>query len=328
MRTGIDCFGRQWEENSKLLSPEKDLTSQTFGSLTVLFRVQNDSQGNSYWLTSCKCGNELVVKGVSLRNGHTSSCGCTKREIISEKLTRSFSIGEQVGNWTIMYKAPGFLGKGAHWHCMCKCGTEKNVSGESLRTGTSTSCGCMNKKQLSEMFLIDLTGRRFGALTVLGVTNKRSGRDRYWTVLCDCGNIKDVSGHSLRRGDVASCGCQSMSAGETIISNLLKNNNIAFETEYVFSDLLSDAGFYLRFDFAIFNNDGTLDRLVEYDGRQHTVPIDFFGGTEYFDKLHYHDTLKNQYALSHNIPLVRIPYYERNALSVDDILGNKYLITI
>lgn len=37
------------------------------------------------------------------------------------------------------------------------------------------------------------------------------------------------------------------------------------------------------------------------------------------------DTLKNQYALSHNIPLVRIPYSKRDSMTLDDILGDSYL---
>ena len=37
------------------------------------------------------------------------------------------------------------------------------------------------------------------------------------------------------------------------------------------------------------------------------------------------DKIKNNYALSHNIPLVRIPYWERDNITLDLLLGNKYL---
>lgn len=326
MRSGIDCRGRQWNENPNLLANDKNLSNKVFGRLTVLFRVQNDKQGNSYWLTHCQCGNYLVVKGTSLRNGHTSSCGCAQKEIVSEKLARNLTLGEQFGCWTVMCRAQGHRGKGAYWHCRCQCGTEKDVPSEALRLGASKSCGCMAGERLSEKHLIDLAGRKFGMLTVLCVSEKRVDKDRYWTVQCDCGTVKDVSGHGLRRGDIASCGCQSMSAGAIVITDLLKNNNIFFETEYVFNDLLSDAGYHLRFDFAILDNHGEIKRLIEYDGKQHFQPIGIFGGQEYFDKLQYHDVLKNQYAISHNIPLVRIPYYEINNITLNDLLNNKYLI--
>ena len=59
--------------------------------------------------------------------------------------------------------------------------------------------------------LIDLTGRRFGRLTVLyRDVNKASKNGRQivmWRCVCDCGNEISVSGDSLRNGNTGSCGC-------------------------------------------------------------------------------------------------------------------------
>lgn len=55
----------------------------------------------------------------------------------------------------------------------------------------------------------DLTGMKFGRLTVIGRgENSKDGHPR-WNCVCDCGNIKDipVSADSLKRGKVTSCGC-------------------------------------------------------------------------------------------------------------------------
>jgi hypothetical protein len=57
--------------------------------------------------------------------------------------------------------------------------------------------------------LIDLTGQRFGRLTVIKRA-KRPGSAKtgtYWECLCDCGNISVTCGAGLVRGDVKSCGC-------------------------------------------------------------------------------------------------------------------------
>lgn len=59
--------------------------------------------------------------------------------------------------------------------------------------------------------LIDLTGQRFGKLTVLERAEDHvspNGR-RYpmWRCICDCGNETVVNGQSLRRGETKSCGC-------------------------------------------------------------------------------------------------------------------------
>ena len=53
--------------------------------------------------------------------------------------------------------------------------------------------------------LIDLTGMRFGWLSVLNRADV-PGRPRWWCQ-CDCGETTMVSGAHLRTGDTQSCGC-------------------------------------------------------------------------------------------------------------------------
>lgn len=52
----------------------------------------------------------------------------------------------------------------------------------------------------------DLTGKRFGRLTVLDFAFIKKRR-AYWRCLCDCGNKTATRGISLTRGDTRSCGC-------------------------------------------------------------------------------------------------------------------------
>ena len=54
---------------------------------------------------------------------------------------------------------------------------------------------------------IDLTGRRFGMLTVLRRVQDRIRGWPRWLCLCDCGNEKEVASGALRNGDSVSCGC-------------------------------------------------------------------------------------------------------------------------
>lgn len=56
------------------------------------------------------------------------------------------------------------------------------------------------------MARIDLTGQRFGRLTVIeyvGTVNQKAK----WLCKCDCGNEKIVSTKCLRNGETKSCGC-------------------------------------------------------------------------------------------------------------------------
>jgi len=53
---------------------------------------------------------------------------------------------------------------------------------------------------------IDITGNRYGKLTVIQRGNGSPGKV-YWVCVCDCGNTIVVSGNNLKTGNTKSCGC-------------------------------------------------------------------------------------------------------------------------
>ena len=53
---------------------------------------------------------------------------------------------------------------------------------------------------------INLTGKKFGRLTVLEKNGTRNSRIE-WLCLCDCGNKAIVTGGMLKNGNTKSCGC-------------------------------------------------------------------------------------------------------------------------
>lgn len=54
--------------------------------------------------------------------------------------------------------------------------------------------------------LINLINQRFGKLVVLEVYERKNNKV-YWKCQCDCGNITNVIGSSLKNGECKSCGC-------------------------------------------------------------------------------------------------------------------------
>lgn len=56
---------------------------------------------------------------------------------------------------------------------------------------------------------IDLTGQRFGRWTVIrrAPQSQTGGKKILWVCKCDCGEIREVLGDSLRSGKSVSCGC-------------------------------------------------------------------------------------------------------------------------
>ena len=185
----------EWYENQRHTFRHKlDLTGQRFGMLTVL---KKSEEKTGCWICRCECGNEKVVYGTSLRNNTAYSCGCVRRP--SKKNSIDLT-GQQFGKLTVIRRSDHSDRHGLLWLCRCDCGNEKEISGCLLRAGKIKSCGCLRKNKGK----IDLTGQRFGKLTVLHEVEERKG---YWMCQCDCGNIKEIKGINLRYGHTKTCGC-------------------------------------------------------------------------------------------------------------------------
>ena len=205
------------------------------------------------------------------------------------------------------------------WLCQCDCGNTCEVSGNNLRTGHTKSCGCLKQIKCAEIGkqqnTVNETGKIYGKLTVLSM-EKIDNHCAFWKCRCECGNEIIVSGNHLRMGHTTSCGCIK-SVGEMHINKILSQAHINYSSQYtVFIDKA-----YYRFDYAIFDNNNYLIRLVEFDGEQHYQESNFYD----YKTTHRNDLRKNQYCKDNDIPLVRIPYWERDNISLDLILGDKYL---
>lgn len=141
----------------------------------------------------------------------------------------------------------------------------------------------------------------------------------HWLCQCECGGEKITTTTLLTTGHVTSCGC-CVSKGEERIAQILRNNNILFVQQKIFKDLNTGPKGYLRYDFYINN-----DFLLEFDGRQHfyETPI---GWNQSLQNQKRNDQLKNDYAKSHNIPLKRIPYWDFDKITLENIMSDKWLI--
>lgn len=58
------------------------------------------------------------------------------------------------------------------------------------------------------MRFIDLTGRKFNRLTVVGLSHRTRPGMYFWTCACECGGRAVVAGLHLRSGNTTSCGCR------------------------------------------------------------------------------------------------------------------------
>lgn len=82
----VDCFmPRIYAERAPNFI---DRTGQKHGRLTILKLVKKPGdRKRTFWLCRCDCGTEKLVDGAHLWKGHTQSCGCLRKEIVSRVKT-------------------------------------------------------------------------------------------------------------------------------------------------------------------------------------------------------------------------------------------------
>ena len=89
------------------------------------------------------------------------------------------------------------------WECKCDCGGTTFATTSDLRHGHKKSCGCLKRVSHAK----DITGQRFGMLTVMKRAGTNKHRKALWKCKCDCGRTTVVSSVDLVTGNPKSCGC-------------------------------------------------------------------------------------------------------------------------
>lgn len=108
----------------------------------------------------------------------------------------------------------------------------------------------------------------------------------------------------IKRGQ--GCRLCSASTGETMVSSILKENNIKYEFQKKFEGLVGEGHGQLSYDFYL----PKYNTLIEYQGQQHYMIVDAFHATdEILKKQIHHDNLKREYAKENCISLIEVPYW-------------------
>lgn len=297
-----------------------DLTGKKFDKLIVLEKAPSRAR-HVYWKCQCECGNIVEVSAESLKRNIPHDCGCVKLQLQKDKEQAkenklNYLVGKRFGRLIVESCTEERQNGSVVWRCKCDCGNYKNVPTHSLQNNHTQSCGCL----IREVQGIDITNQKFGRLTALYPIKGKSS-SLMWHCKCECGNECDVNGSFLRRGLTQSCGCITSSIGEINIQKILQENGIEYKKEYTVKEIGN-----LRFDFALLENEKVI-RLIEFDGIQHYSDISgVWNKNDSLERRQERDQKKNAWAAANNIPLVRIPYWERDNITLDMIMGDKYLI--
>jgi hypothetical protein len=261
-------------QRKKLLSKARtqDLTGKRFGKLIVVERGENYISPRGIttvrWSCRCDCGNNVLVIASNLRKKICNSCGCLRKELAGKRSLENLT-GQRFGRLVVVERSTDYVDpKGNHsvkWLCKCDCGNSKVILANSLKSGTTTSCGCYAKEVLHEVLFKDLVGKRFGKLVVVELSRSNyengTGDGTHWKCLCDCGSTTVVQAGNLEK--TMSCGCLR----ESMISSELKKHcaeNYDAISEYkVLRN--PDTNHYLPYDIYI----PRYSAFIEINGGQH-----------------------------------------------------------
>lgn len=115
------------------------------------------------------------------------------------------------------------------------------------------------------------------------------------------------------------CGCPTcnQSKGEEMIESYLKRINVKFIQQKKFKGCKNKN--YLKFDFYI----PEWNCCIEYDGQQHFMPVEHFGGYKSFIQTQKNDKIKDNFCVDNDILLIRIPFTAVNAENYIDTIYSK-----
>ncbi len=151
---GISCGCVDLNPRQTGVRHAKDVTGLRWGMLVAVELIEVRDGGHAYWRFNCDCGGSHVAAAANVKRGHIRSCGCIQGERKAAAAARRAmprkprnstrtidETGNQYGRWTVVEQAPRDHRRIALWSCECACGTVRTVSGDTLRSGRSKSCG-------------------------------------------------------------------------------------------------------------------------------------------------------------------------------------------
>jgi hypothetical protein len=141
---------------------------------------------------------------------------------------------------------------------------------------------------------------------------------QYEAIIITClrhGDFKQIPKNHMKGNGCPIC---RESKGEKQIRKYLINHNINFKPQHKFKSCKNKD--FLPFDFVIWHNKKI--KIIEYNGKQHYVPMGF-GGEDKFKKLErtiVSDKIKLDWCKKKRMPFLVIPYYSYK--DIDEILDN------
>lgn len=199
-------------------------------------------------------------------------------------------------------------------HCKCRiCGHEWYTKPRVLDTNKSSCPYCGKIKRVKSRTKSKESFRHELALINPNIEVIGDYINTHTKIKCRCRicNCEWFGYPANLLNQTAGCPSCNISIGERKLLNTLESIGISYIPQYTFDDLENKKK--LRFDAYDINN----NILFEYQGEQHYYPVDWGNkgekwAKEEFELTQSRDNLKREYCNVNNIPVIEIPYWERD----------------
>ncbi len=247
---------------------------------------------------------------------HLQNHGCFKCMVDSHKKDLEFFInkGNKIHNFKYDYSKSIYTNTHSEIIIICPLHGEFSQTPNSHLDGK----GCMECYRKSRRLLLtDVINRANEIHNNKYNYSKTIYINTYTNITIVCpihGDFEQLpSNHLFGRG----CPKCNQSHGEREITKFLDKYNIRYVKNKRFNSCVYKRE--LRFDFYLID----FDILIEYDGIQHFIPNDRFGGQKMFDYRTICDNIKNEWVITENKKLIRIPYWDFS--NIENILTEELL---
>lgn len=190
-----------------------------------------------------------------------------------------------------------------------KCHDEYTTSLQLFRSSRYHTCPKCGFKELAKQHRlhpddIEAEINSFNGNTLMNKEEYRRNSICNLEIKCGiCGSVWTTSLEQYRHSFKQCPQCRNTrSLGEYNIREFLKQNNIEFETEKRFDKCKAKRE--LPFDFYLPNQNA----VIEFNGKQHYEPIEYYGGKEGFEYRLVNDKIKKDFCESEGITFIEIPY--------------------
>lgn len=241
---------------------------------------------------------------------HLSGKGCPKCGILKLKESRSLTNEEfikkakEVHGDRYDYSITQYTGIENPISFICP---EHGIITQIANIHLHTKIGCPscagNKKLTTEEFIqrsIKVHGNKYDYSKVNYVNYNTKV-----TIICpEHGEFQQTPQEHLRGSGCPKC---NQSKGEVLVENILKELKLPYKTQVpIYHKIFSQAKVVV--DFIVkFNN---IPYIIEYNGIQHYIPVEHFGGLIKFEKQQLRDNQLRAFCKKYKVPLIEIKYSE------------------